>query len=519
MAERGRIVTTYDYIIVGAGASGSVLANRLSENPDVQVLVIEAGHAKIPETADVPYRWAEHHFTDIDWAYFTVPQTALDNRPVYSAAGKGIGGSTNLYHMIHIRGLKQDYDNWAYHGALGWSYDDVLPFFQKTENQEDHTNPTAGHNGPINVINPKDHQANPVSQTFIDACVELGHKYTEDFNSSIEGAGWHHLDIKDGRRFGARAAYLEPALRRPNVTLTADAFVSRVVIEKGRAVGVEYIKDGAVQQARTSGEVLLCASGVQTPKLLMLSGIGQAAHLAEFDIPVLVDLPGVGENFHDHALVISPIYETTTRVPPDAHLNMSEVCLFANSGSWPVPDLQIGFIHRAQTSFVQHPKFHLEYDPKYITALPGLVRPLSRGTVRLASANPLDNSLFDPRLLADPEDFRRMVLAFEMSRDIFHTKAFAEWGAKEAWPAEVGSTREEVVQFIKDSTGSYYHYVGACKMGIDELSVVDPQLKVRGVEGLRIADASVIPEAPTGNTQTAVLMIAERAADFILRGQ
>jgi len=212
--------------------------------------------------------------------------------------------------------------------------------------------------------------------------------------------------------------------------------------------------------------------------------------------------------------MVSPIYEID-RDPPEPHLNMSEVCLFANTGGWPVPDLQIGFIHRAQTSFVVHPKFNLQPNIRYITALPGLIRPLSRGTVRLASANPTDTSLFDPQLLADPEDLRRMVAAFEIGRDIFHTKAFGEWGAKEVWPAEVARTPEEVVQFVKDLTGSYYHYVGACKMGIDELAVVDPELRVRGVEGLRIADASVIPEAPTGNTQTVVLMIAERAADFI----
>lgn len=510
-------MTEYDYIVVGAGASGSVVTNRLSVDPDSRVLVLEAGTDTIPASADVPYRWAEQHFTDIDWAYFSVPQTALDGRRVYSAAGKGIGGSTNLYHMIHIRGAALDYDNWAYHGATGWAWADVLPWFQKLESQEDKTNPTAGHDGPINVINPRDHNPNPLSQTFLDACTELGHPTTEDFNADLTGAGWHHLDMIDGRRGGARVSYLEPALTRPGVTLSAQSFVTRVLIERGRAIGVEYLQDGKTRQAMAGHEVILCAGGVQTPKLLMLSGVGPAAHLAEFGIPVLVDSPGVGQNFHDHAMMVNPINMTERRAP-EPKLNMSEVCLFANTGAWPVPDLQIGFLHRAQTSFVQHPRFHVEQDDRLITALPGLVRPLSRGTVRLASADPTDNSLFDPNILADPEDLRRMVLAFETARDIFRTRAFTEWGVREVWPAEVAGTAEEVEQFVRASTGSYYHYAGACKMGTDALAVVDPELRVRGVAGLRIADASVIPEAPTGNTQTCVAMIAERAAAFVLGG-
>jgi choline dehydrogenase len=255
------------------------LAYRLSEIPEATVLVLEAGEAQMSETVDIPYRWTEHFFTDIDWAYMSVPQPALGNRPIYSAAGKGVGGSTNLYHMIHIRGHALDYDNWAYHGCTGWKWEDVLPYFKKLENQEDNTNPTAGKGGPINVINPKNHHPNPLSQTFIDACLELGYPYTEDFNANLTGVGWHHLDMKDGKRYGARSAYLEPALTRSNVTLSPRSFATRLLFEGKRCVGVEYVQDNERKEVRANHEVILCASGLQSPKLLMLSGIGRAEHL------------------------------------------------------------------------------------------------------------------------------------------------------------------------------------------------------------------------------------------------
>ena len=323
----------------------------------------------------------------------------------------------------------------------------------------------------------------------------MGHKFTADFNAEMTGVGWHHLDMVDGHRGGARHGYLLPALNRPNVTLSANSFTSKPPFNGDRVIGVEYIVDGEVPAGlRQQREVYPRAQAAcRRRSCSTLSGIGQPEHLREFGIQTRVALPGVGENFQDHALVVGPVY-ITDQPAPEPHLQMSEACLFMNSGGLPVPDLQIGTINRAQ--------FQPKPDPKLVTTIPGLIRPFSRGTVRLASADPKDNVLHDPQYLSHPEDLRRMVLAFEMGHEIFRSKVFAEWGVK-AGHARAGRAQQggEVTEFVKENLGSYYHYTGACKMGTDLAAVVDPELKVYGVDGLRIADASVMPEVPTGTAR------------------
>ncbi len=521
------MANSYDFVIVGSGAGGSTLAYRLSEMSDATVLVLEAGGSDLPEAAEVPWRWNELLLTSLDWAYNSVPQPGLNERQVYSAAGKGMGGGSSVYHMMHVRARPADMDNWAYNGCTGWSFQEVLPYFQKLENQLDDTNPTAGKGGPITVANAKD-TGNPVSQTFINACAELGYPRVEDFNASYFGAGWHHVNIKDGKRGGVFPSYLQPALGRKNVTLKTGALATKLVLDNNRCVGVEYIVDGQRFTARARSEVIVCAGAIESPKLLMLSGIGNPEYLKHLNIPVHVALPGVGENFHDHPLVIGPIGRMN-RPGPEPRGNMTEVGLFW--GSEPgmlAPDLEICLVHRApfgeaffsnvvkrlQTGQPIQPVQEL-VDPNVILALPGLVRPLSRGWVRLRSSDPTVAPDISANYGAEPIDIDRIVTMMKIARDIYHSRAFAEWGLQELAPGSAVSTDAELREWVINNVGSYYHFVGSCKMGVDRMAVVDPQLKVYGVEGLRIADGSVIPSIPSANTHTTITMIGERAADFI----
>lgn len=521
------MVDTFDYIIVGSGAAGSTLAYRLGELSGATILLLEAGGSDLPEAVEVPYRWNELLLTALDWAYNSVPQPGLNNRQIYSAAGRATGGGSVLYHMMHVRARPADLDTWAYNGCTGWSFQECLPFFQKSENQLDNTNPTAGKAGPITIVNAKD-TGNPISQVFIDACVELGYPLVDDFNASSFGVGWHHLDMNNGKRGGVLTSYLLPALARGNVTLKANALATKLVLEGTRCVGVEYIVDGQPVTAHASREVIVACGAMELPKLLMLSGIGNAGHLTSMGIPVSVDLPGVGENFHDHPLVIGP-FGRMTEPGPDPRGNMTEVGLFWGSvPGMPVPDLEICLVHRApfgdaffanvvnrlQTGQPIQPVQQL-VDPHVILSLPGLVRPLSRGWVRLRSNDPTVPPDISANFGAEPTDIDRIVTMVKIARDIYRTQAFAALGLEEVGPGPTVVTDAQLRQWVIDNVGSYYHFVGSCKMGVDRLAVVDPRLKVYGVEGLRVADGSIMPSIPSANTHTTIVMIGERAAEFI----
>ncbi|MEU8400033.1 FAD-dependent oxidoreductase [Nonomuraea sp. NPDC048892] len=522
---------SYRYIVIGAGAAGSVLAARLSEDPGASVLLLEAGDAQVTDAVRTPHRWNEVLLTDLDWAYMSEPQPGLGGSRVYSAAGRGLGGGSNVYHMMHTRGRPQDYDSWAYQGCPGWSFEDVLPTLQHLEAQRDGHNPTAGKDGPMTVADAAE-TGNPVSRTFIDACVELGHPRLDDFNAGLFGAGWHHVNIKDGLRHGAREAYLDPALGRPNLTVMTAAPATRLLFDGGRCTGVEYTRDGATHTARAEAEVVLCAGAIQSPKLLMLSGLGPAAHLAEHGIPVLADLPGVGANFQDHPLVIGPI-GYMAKPGDDPRGQVTEVAVFCGSEEGlPVPDLEVALVHRApfgekffanvvrrvQTGKPITPVREL-VDPHVILSLTALVRPVSRGWVRLAGPDPAAHPLINADYLGDPYDLERTVTVVEIARGLYRTKAFTEeWGLTEVAPGPDVTTRAELRTWVKANTGSYYHFAGSCRMGSDAGAVVDPRLRVRGVEGLRVADASVMPTLVSAHPHTTVVMIAERAASFMTGG-
>lgn len=501
---------TYDFIVIGAGAGGAVMANRLSENPHIRVLLLEAGAGKIPENVRNPSKWFTLLGSEVDWGYQSVPQPGLNGRRTFEPRGKLPGGSSSMYLMMHIRGHVSDFDNWAYNGAPGWAYQDILPYFQKLEDQEDDTSPWAGHGGMMSVINAGKRQPNPTSRAFIDACLELGFPPTDDFNGpNMEGVGWHHINVKEGKRHAANEAYLEPFLGvRPNLMLETNAQTTRLLFEGNRCVGVEYAHEGSLKQAHANLEVIVCAGAIESPKLLLLSGIGDPAQLQQFDIPVVADVKGVGENFHNHVLT-GVIYECKQPVPAGTQ-NLSESALFCKSEpGWMGPDIQMGFVHVP---------FNIIYGaghPNSVSILPGVVRPLSRGWVRLASANPLEKPLINPNYLGSYSDLVRLKDAVKLARDIFHTNAFSDWIADELMPGPQVKSEEELLDFTRNTADSYHHQSGSCKMGLDYMAVVDPQLRVYGVEGLRVADASVMPVVPSGNCHAAIMMIAERGADLI----
>ncbi|MBS45573.1 MAG: choline dehydrogenase [Nocardioides sp.] len=525
----------FTHVVVGAGSAGAVVAARLTEDPSVSVLLLEAGGPADADEVSIPAAFANLFKTRWDWNYQTAEQKQLQSRRTYWPRMKALGGCSSMNAMIYIRGNRADYDTWrdAY-GATGWGFDDVLPAFVRSEGNTRLGGPFHGHDGPLHVEDRR--YTHPLTTAWVESAVTAGFKPTDDFNGAEqEGAGLYQVTCRKGRRWSTAKAYLEPAGGRPNLTVRTGALVERVVVEGGRAVGVAYQHGRSTYTAYVDGEVVLAGGTVNSPQLLMLSGIGPAAHLREVGVEVVVDLPGVGQNLHDHP-VVPLVFRTRGTTDLMDHNNLVQFArakatgtgpLVSNvaegGGFWrsrddlPAPDLQV---HVAPTGFWDN-GLH-EATARKVTVAPTLVSVASRGSLRLRSTDPRWHPEIDPGYYDDPADLDAMTAGVRRMLETLATGPLAEHVAgpglptMEAWGDD--PTDAQVVEHLRAYTQTLYHPVGTCAMGADERAVVDPQLRVRGVEGLRVADASVMPMVTRGNTNAPTIMIGERAAD-LLRGK
>lgn len=521
----------YDYIIVGAGSAGCVLANRLSVDPRIRVLLLEAGGPDKRTEIHIPAAWSKTLQTEVDWNYYTEPQEHLNHRPLYWPRGKTLGGSSSINAMIYIRGSAWDYDHWAMLGNEGWSYEEVLPYFRKAENNERGANAYHGVGGPLNV---KDQPCpNILTETFVRAAQSVGIPYRADFNGEgQEGVGLLQTTTKDGKRHSAAAAYLKPVMSRPNLTVITHAHASRILFEGKKAVGVEYLEQGLPRQARARREVILSGGAVNSPQLLMLSGIGPADHLNQLGIEVLSDLPGVGQNLQDH-LITGVGYHCPKPVSmanasrPDVllqYLLTGKGMLQSNGAEGsgfikvdadaPAPDIQFHFL----------PAFAYNH---MLTPLEGhgftlgvtVLRPESRGSITLRSANPTDYAVIQPNYLsdADGKDMRLYVESIKLAREILLAKPFNDYRGAEFLPGYHVQSDDDLRDYVRQQIQTLYHPVGTCKMGVDPMAVVNDRLQVHTIENLRVVDGSIMPVIASGNTNAPIIMIGERAADLILQ--
>jgi choline dehydrogenase len=501
-----------DYVVVGAGSAASVIARRLLD-AGRSVHVIEAGPVDNDPVIHSTHGWPGLLGGPLDWGVFTTPQPHANNRRLFWPRGKVLGGSSSLNGMIYVRGHASDYDRWAADtGDRGWGWEKVLPVFKRSEAHEQGVSEYHGADGllPVSTIA----TPHPLSEAFVDAASANGHKLVDDFNAAeMVGVGYNHITARRGERMSAWRSFVAPVLNDPRLTVTTGALVHRVLLEKGHAVGVEYSAgDQAPRRAYAIAEVVLSAGVLGSPKVLLLSGIGPSAHLESVGVTPAVELPAVGANLHDH-LLVSNIYEAKEPLPAGTN-NLLEAQLFAYSTCCDgvAPNLQPLFIH------VPYPAGGGPVPEHGYTIAAGLVAPKARGTLRLVSADPADPPLADPNVLADPADVEAMEDAVEMCRDIGASAAFAPWRKSEIAPGPAVVTRDEMRAFVRQAVGTYHHQVGTCRMGAedDPNAVVGPDLRVRGVESLRVADASIMPTITSGNTNAPTIMIGERAADLLL---
>ena len=517
----------FDYVIVGSGSAGCVLAARLTEDPDVTVCLIEAGGSDRNLKVKIPAAFPQLFKSNRDWGYYSDPEPGLMGRRLFMPRGKMIGGSSSINAMLFVRGNSADYDGWAKDGAVGWSYDEVLPYFRALENFSRGADDYRGAEGPLNVTDHRSRTA--MTQVIIDAAVQAGIPFNEDYNGAHqEGVGYLQVTQKDGKRWSAADAWLRPSLSRKNLTVRTGLQALGVVIESGRATGVSVWTGKETEVVRAGREVILSAGSIGTPQLLMLSGIGPADHLDEMDLDVIVDNPNVGAHLQDHPLYLLN-FETSAKGTlaeaehPKQLLNFllrgrgmltstvaEGTAFFRSHEELAAPDLQLHF----GAAYFHNHGFDTHDKPAFAIA-PTLVAPQSRGHVRLRTADPLDAPSIVGNHLTERADVDAMIAGVERTRDIAAQAALRPFTGKEIHPGESVVGAAAIEADLRRDTELIYHPTSTARIGSPETGVVDSELRVHGVTGLRVVDASVFPTIPRGNTNAATYMVAEKAADMI----
>lgn len=520
-----------DYIIVGAGSAGCVLANRLSENSTCTVLLLEAGGEDAVGMIHTPAYYAQLQDSPYDWGVRTAPQAQMFGRRIFLPQGKVVGGSSSINYMIYMRGNRGDYDHWRELGNEGWSYEEVLPYFIKSENNQTFSDRYHGNAGPLFVSS---HSGdNPLVQRYFSAAEQAGIPFNPDFNGRIqEGYGPMQATIKQGRRCSAADAYLHPVRDRSNLQVVSHALATQLLFDGQRVIGVEYLHFGKLEKAYAQAEVIVAAGAIRSPQLLMLSGIGNHSDLSALKISVKANLPGVGQNLQDHLhtrvrcnikqpLTFAGLNESQQRAAIDEYRSHHKGPLASNfleAGAfvkrypdeiWPA--LQLFFLMLLAPDYPEAGSTNRHG----ITLTAYVNRPESRGTIKLVSADPLDKPIVDFNYFSAEDDLRCAIAGVRWNLKLLHAKAFDDIRGQEVAPGVSNRSDEALENFVRRTASTTWHPVGTCKMGQDDMAVVDAQLRVHGVDGLRIVDASVMPTIVSGNTNAPVMMIAEKAADLI----
>ncbi len=537
----------FDYIVIGAGSAGCVLANRLSENPKIKVLLLEAGGRDTKLEIKIPAAYGKLNYSNVDWGFRTEPQTHVDNREMYQPRGKVLGGSSATNAMAYVRGNHADYDDWARMGATGWAHKDVLPYFKKSENNAQFENDFHAKGGLLHVTEATKYRT-PLADAFVQSCGEQGIVSNPDFNGKTqEGAGHFQFTIKNGVRESTATAFLTPFLSRPNLKVLTGVQVKKILLEKDRAVGVEFFQKNSknnTEKVFCNQEIILSAGAFGSPQLLMLSGIGDPRELRKQHIESKIPLQNVGKNLHDHLMfgvsglstwrgtmnivqkpVNMPKHILSWLIRKRGPLTISPLesnAFVKTNPKMTQPDLQIMFVpghmgdehDLANGVDIYRPETYPKTDG--FTLLPTLLQPKSRGEVSLRSNNPFESMRIQPNYLSHEDDRQTLIKGYRLARKIMESKGFSPFLKEIHYPRQA-ETEEEILIHIRRTLECVYHPVGTCRMGDSEAnSVVDSTLRVRGVRGLRVADASVMPKITSGNTNAPVIMIGEKAADFLL---